>query len=264
MDHHRVDVRDLVVAAVQPNLEWLAPEKNLAYLDEMILALPHKVDLIVLPEMFASGFTQKPESIASGNRALEWMHQQAERHDAAIVGSVACEVEPGHYVNRLLFVTPQGEAKHYDKTHLFRMADEHKRYFAGKDRKVIHYRGWRLLLSVCYDLRFPVFCRNRQDYDLMLCVANWPEVRRHAWRTLLTARAIENQAYVVGVNRVGTDGNGLQYRGDSMIVNYQGEPLVDGDDGNEQVLFSSLSMSALQEARESFPVWQDADSFTLG
>ena len=278
----------LTVALIQPDLQWLKPTENLRHLADMMMQITDDTDLVVLPEMFTSGFTQKPESVASGQQAITWMKEQAKLHNVALTGSVACHVDRNdegsmdngvvdesvkgdaapYFVNRLLFITPAGDVTHYDKSHLFQMGGEHKRYKAGDKRCVVTYKSWRLLLTVCYDLRFPVFCRNqqedcRQEYDAMLCVANWPAVRRHPWRTLLQARAIENQAYVVGVNRVGVDGNGLLYNGDSIAVNFQGDILVDGKEGNESVLMTTLSMPLLQDARQKFPVWQDADRFTL-
>jgi predicted amidohydrolase len=287
MSSNASDNHLLTVALIQPDLQWLKPTENLCHLSSMMMQMPDDTDLVVLPEMFTSGFTQKPESVANGQQAITWMKEQAKLHDVALTGSVACHVDRNdkgvmgngvesvksdiapYFVNRMLFITPAGDVTHYDKSHLFQMGGEHKRYKAGDKRCVVTYKGWRLLLTVCYDLRFPVFCRNqqgsddRQEYDAMLCVANWPAVRRHPWRTLLQARAIENQAYVVGVNRVGEDGNGLLYNGDSMAVNFQGEIAVDGKEGNESVLMTTLSMPLLQEARQCFPVWQDADKFIL-
>ncbi len=230
-----------------------------------------EVDLIILPEMFTSGFTQYPENslldTSTGNTTIGWMKQEAARYQAAVVGSVAYQKPSvggaAEVVNRLLFVTPDQNVVFYDKCHLFTMGGEHERYKAGSERRVVNYKGWDILLTICYDLRFPVFCRNQDDYELMLCVANWPKVRRHPWRTLLQARAIENQAYVVGVNRVGCDGNSLVYQGDSMAIDYWGNPLVDGCDGREQILQTSLSKSDLLEARKSFPVGNDADAFKL-
>lgn len=260
-------LRNLCVAVIQPDVTWLAPEKNLTHLANLIESVPKSTHLIVLPEMFTSGFTQKPESVDSGdsdNSAVEWMKRLAKQYDVAITGSVAYSIEKNNFVNRLLFVTPDEErVSYYDKAHLFTMAGEHKRYTAGAERRIIDYKGWRLLLSICYDLRFPVFCRNQQDYDAMVCVANWPASRRHAWRTLLQARAIENQAYVMGANRIGHDGNGLAYNGDSMLVDHQGGLLADGGDGHECVLFAELSMDDLVLARQKFPVAQDADDFHL-
>ncbi|ODS25098.1 carbon-nitrogen hydrolase [Candidatus Endobugula sertula] len=263
-------MNNLRVSLVQPDLVWLDPQANLSHLASLMAGLSGSVDLIVLPEMFTSGFTEKPESLSGNQYTVEWMLKQSQQLNAAIAGSLAFEGTPDdigainkRYVNRLVFVSPSGDVSHYDKAHLFRMGREHERYQAGSKRRVVDYRGWRLLLTVCYDLRFPVFCRNCNDYDAMLCVANWPTSRRHVWRTLLQARAIENQAYVIGVNRVGVDGRQLEYSGDSMAVDVQGHILVDGGDGCESVLAAELSADNLRHAREVFPVWKDADSFQL-
>ena len=277
----------LRVTLVQTALCWLDPVANRQQLEEKFLALKGKTDLIVLPEMFTSGFTVEPEIMQDVNGTVAWLQAQAQFLGAAITGSVACDLKDQdiignetasknisgnlvgniggdnkpRFVNRMLFVTPQGEMFNYDKVHLFKMADEHKRYQAGNERCVINYMGWRILLTVCYDLRFPVFCRNRNDYDMMLCVANWPKARAYHWRSLLIARAIENQAFVVGVNRVGTDGNGLEYSGDSLAIDYLGELLVDKP--NEWVETLVFDPQALVDYRQRFRAWEDADDFAL-
>ncbi len=255
---------------VQTDLYWLDPMANRRALEQKFEALKGKTDLIVLPEMFTSGFTIEPEQMHDQNGTVAWLKEQSRLVGAAITGSVACDLsDPSvstdstkpHFVNRMLFATPTGDVMHYDKTHLFQMADEHKRYQAGSERCVISYKGWRILLTVCYDLRFPVFCRNKGDYDLMLCVANWPSARAHHWRSLLIARAIENQAYVVGVNRVGTDGKGLEYTGDSLVIDYLGQSLV--DKAGEWMETLELNLAELCDYRERFPAWQDADDFNI-
>ena len=277
----------LRVTLVQTALCWLDPVANRQQLEEKFLALKGKTDLIVLPEMFTSGFTVEPEIMHAANGTVAWLQAQAQFLGAAITGSVACDLtdqdiignetasknisgnlvsniggdNKPRFVNRMLFVTPQGEMFNYDKVHLFKMADEHKRYQAGNERCVINYMGWRILLTVCYDLRFPVFCRNRNDYDMMLCVANWPKTRAHHWRSLLIARAIENQAFVVGVNRVGIDGNGVEYSGDSLAIDYLGELLV--DKSNEWVETLVLDPQALIDYRQRFRAWEDADNFAI-
>ena len=264
---------------VQTDLSWLDPVANRQMLEEKFLALKGKTDLIVLPEMFTSGFTIEPEMMGDTNGTVAWMRAQAKLLGAAITGSVACDLSlqdanvsesaaenishnnKPRFVNRMLFVTPQGDFFQYDKVHLFKMADEHKRYQPGNERCVITYKGWRILLTVCYDLRFPVFCRNKNDYDLMLCVANWPSARAHHWRSLLMARAIENQAYVVGVNRVGKDGNGLDYSGDSLAIDFLGKLLVDKP--NEWVETLVFDQQALTAYRQRFRAWEDADEFLI-
>jgi omega-amidase len=278
------EMNNLRVALLQPDLYWLQPQRNLENLSQLMEQYfsdhnPAATDVMLLPEMFTSGFTDIPEPLYGDQQTILWMSEQAQLYDVDIIGSVACEIAPeqkvkqssdGHcteqrpcYVNRLLFVTPEGVLATYDKCHLFRMGDEHKRYLAGNQRCVVEYRSWRFLLTICYDLRFPVFCRNRQDYDVMLCVANWPQSRRHAWRTLLQARAIENQAYVLGVNRVGKDGRGLAYHGDSLAVDMLGGLLVDGADSGHSILSAELSMGQLRASRDTFPAWKDADPFHL-
>ena len=195
-----------------------------------------------------------------GGATEHWLRQLALRHDCALTGSIAVQAGNGVY-NRMLFATPQGIA-HYDKRHLFRMAGEHKRYLAGEQRVIVNWRGWRILLQVCYDLRFPVFSRNREDYDLTVYVANWPAPRRYHWRQLLVARAIENLACVVGVNRIGSDARGLDYSGDSLAIAADGTLLRDmaNENGAARVV---LSGAALQSYREGFPCQLDADSFQL-
>lgn len=263
---------DLRATLVQTDLHWHQPQANREQLAHKLAGVGGTTDIIVLPEMFTSGFTVHPESVVHGCVTQEWMVEQARVLNAALVGSIAYQVEgiPGSkrpsYVNRLLLVAPDGHIFHYDKVHLFRMANEHQRYQPGQQRCIVDFKGWRLLLTVCYDLRFPVFCRNtvidnRHDYDAMICVANWPQARRHHWRTLLQARAIENQAFVMGVNRVGVDGNGLSYSGDSMLVDARGEPVL--DEPGEWIKTQLLKKQELMDYRQQFPVWQDADPFSL-
>lgn len=260
----------LRITAAQVDCAWHQPEANRQRLSKLLANVAGATDLILLPEMFTSGFTLFPESFDGEAESLRWMQEQANSLNAAIAGSLAFQIaEPSetlstpNYVNRFIFVEPSGNHHYYDKVHLFKMGDEHKRYQAGGERKIIEYRGWRILLTVCYDLRFPVFCRNQNDYDLMCCVANWPSSRRLHWRSLLQARAIENQAYVAGVNRVGVDGKDLHYGGDSMVLDMKGEPLFDGGDGRESISTVALDYAALTRYREQFPAWQDADAFTL-
>lgn len=256
-------MQNLRISLVQTSLDWQQPEQNRSRLANLIAPLSGQTDLVVLPEMFTTGFTMAPETLAEPMQGptLDWMRQQADTLGAAVCGSVV--VEDNGYRNRFFFVTPDGRVQHYDKRHLFRMANEHQYYVAGDTRLVIEYKGWRILPQVCYDLRFPVWCRNVNDYDLMLCVANWPSPRRHAWRTLLQARAIENQGYVAGVNRVGIDGKGLDYSGDSLLVDFKGQALLDGNPGDAFVKTGTLNAEDLQQFRHNFPAWQDADDFEL-
>ena len=255
-------MHDLRVTLVQHPLAWENPEDNRHQFEQLLAAAAPATDLILLPEMFTTGFSMN--ALANAEPAQgptqDWMQSVARRHDCAVAGSVAVAVEGAVY-NRLLFATPDAVTP-YDKRHLFRMAGEHKRYAAGGERVIVEWRGWRIKPEVCYDLRFPVFSRNRNDYDLLFFVANWPAPRAHHWRTLLQARAIENLAAVVGVNRIGSDANGLDYVGDSLAIDARGRLLADlaDRDAVETVTFSGADLCAY---REAFPAHLDADAFSL-
>ena len=250
------------IAALQSTLYWQDRDANLAYFGDLIENIG-TADVVVLPEMFTTGFSMAPEHIAepADGPTLHWLRDMAQQHQIAICGSVAVQ-ENSSYYNRFYWVSPEGES-HNDKHHLFRMAGEHKHYAAGMERKIVEYQGVRICLQVCYDLRFPVYCRNRNDYDLLIFVANWPEARRHAWSSLLTARAIENQSYVIGVNRVGEDGNGINYSGDSVILDYLGQPVANATANMPAILSAEISLPDLQAFREKFPAHLDADGFEL-
>lgn len=258
----------LKVSLVQGATRWHDPAGNRDYYGSLIAPLAGRSDLVVLPETFTSGFSNEAIHHAEtmDGPSVAWMREQAKALDAAVTGSVQLRVGDGVF-NRLLFVTPDGAVRHYDKRHLFRYADEHKRYASGSERLVVEWRGWKVCPLVCYDLRFPVFIRNRHtpaggfDYDLVLFVANWPSARAHAWRTLLRARAIENLSYCVGVNRVGSDGNQLPYSGDSAVLDFLGQGMADLG-AQEQVVTVALDPATLAAFRERFPAWMDADSFT--
>lgn len=250
----------LNLSLLQQPLVWMDGEANLRFFDGLLATLTGR-DLIVLPEMFTTGFAMEAaKSSLPEERVIAWLREKAAAADAMIGGSVAIQTDSGA-VNRFLLVEPDGTVHRYDKRHLFRMADEHHHYLAGDRREIILFRGWRVLPQICYDLRFPVFSRNRNDYDLALYVANWPEARAAHWQALLLARAIENQAYVAGCNRVGTDANGHRYSGDSRIISPQGEVLAAGEPHQPAVLDAELSLTALQQYRERFPAWRDADDF---
>lgn len=255
-------MQNLNVTLVQCELAWEQPEDNRAQIGEIIADVGSGTDLIVLPEMFTTGFSMNALANAEepGGATEVWMTVLARRYDCAITGSIAVRVGQGVY-NRMLFATPDS-VQYYDKRHLFRMAGEDKRYLPGAERVIVAWRGWRILLQVCYDLRFPVFSRNREDYDLALYVANWPTPRRYHWRQLLIARAIENLACVVGVNRIGADARGLHYSGDSLAIAADGTLLLDtlNNNGAAQVVLDS---AALQQYREGFPCQLDADRFQL-
>ncbi|HZX81074.1 MAG TPA: amidohydrolase [Lysobacter sp.] len=261
----------LRVSLVQGDTRWHDPDANREYYGDLVGSLRGLTDLVVLPETFTSGFSNDAIDGAEtmDGATVDWMRRHAREIDAAITGSVQLRTGEG-VSNRLLFVTPDGEVRHYDKRHLFRYAGEHERYAAGRDRLTVEWRGWRICPLVCYDLRFPVFSRNRfdvernddLDYDLLIYVANWPGVRAHAWRTLMRARAIENLCYVAAVNRVGTDGNGLVYAGDSAIIDYLGAPVSECTD-MEVVSTTTLFLEELHAHRQRFPAMLDADRFEL-
>jgi predicted amidohydrolase len=254
---------NLRVSLVQTDLVWENPSANCAQFEEKLAALGGSTDVVVLPEMFASGFSMSETGAEIGKGpALQWMQVQANRLGALIVGSLKVKQQNSFY-NRLYAVQPDGTYSSFDKRHLFRMGDEHKFYQSGDQRVIVSYKGWNIALFICYDLRFPVWSRNvSMAYDAAIYVANWPAPRANAWRTLLQARAIENLAYVVGVNRVGTDANALAYAGDSLLVDFKGDLVLDLK-SKDQILTSELSLESLAEFRAKFPAHLDADSFSL-
>jgi omega-amidase len=262
---------DLNICLVQGNTRWHDPQANRDYYSELLERQKNKTDIFILPETFTSGFSN--EAIADAETmqgpTLAWMLEKARQHNSVISGSVQIR-ENAHVFNRLVWAQPNGVFHYYDKRHLFRMANEHQRYASGNKRLSIEYKGWRICPLVCYDLRFPVYSRNRFnhdaenrfDYDLLLYVANWPSARRMAWNSLLPARAIENLAYVAGVNRVGLDGNSIDYAGDSVALDFLGQALISG--GNQaEVLCCTLSANDLQAYRARFPAYLDADKFEI-
>lgn len=255
-------MKNLVVALVQQIITPNAPEENLARYAAALALMNKKVDLIVLPEVFTTGFCASARQYAEvvGGRAYQWMQEQAQLYDAVVTGSLVVK-RGDDYVNRLVWMRPDGTYVHYDKRHLFRMAGEHKRYAMGKERVLVELNGWRILPMVCYDLRFPVWSRNRNDYDLALYVANWPSARALHWNRLLQARAIENLSYVIGVNRVGMDEAGQHYAGDSSVYGPVGELIITNQETD--VLVAELSAEHLHEYREKFPAHLDADNFDL-
>ncbi|RIH64294.1 amidohydrolase [Mariniphaga sediminis] len=251
----------LKVTLVQPDIIWERATANLEHYSEM-LADVDETDVIVLPEMFTTGFSMYPEKLkeSMAGPSVEWMKNLAREKNAVVTGSLIIDANDEVY-NRCLWVFPEGKTEYYDKRHLFTMSGEHLQYAAGSKRLVVEYKGWRFCPLVCYDLRFPVWSRNTVNYDVLLYVANWPAPRHHAWKSLLVARAIENQAYCVGINRIGKDGNGLDYQGDSALVDPKGFASFLGE--KEQVKTFELSYSGLQQFRKKFPVLEDGDSFTL-
>jgi omega-amidase len=257
-------MQDLRVTLVQTDIHWEKPGANRASLEEKLWTLRGETDLIVLPEMFTTGFTMNviPNAEPMNLHTFKWMKQMAEHTQAVVTGSYIVQ-EKGSYYNRLIWMEPDGKYSVYDKRHLFRMAQEHQTFSPGTTLLIKEWKGWKICPLVCYDLRFPVWSRNvEMKYDVLLYVANWPEVRRHPWNVLLQARAIENLSYTVGVNRVGKDGNEIPYSGDSAVVSYKGEVLW--TESHKECLHThSLSWQELQTFREKFPAHQDADVFRL-
>lgn len=250
----------LNLTLLQHPLEWMDGEANLHYFGSLLQNIRQR-DLIILPEMFTTGFAMEAaKSTLPQQQVIEWLHHYASRCNAMIGGSVAVS-EPKGAVNRFLLVAPDGEVHHYDKRHLFRMAGEDQHYVAGKQRQVVEWRGWRILPQICYDLRFPVFSRNQNDYDLALYIANWPATRSQHWKALLMARAIENQVFVAGCNRVGSDANDCHYSGDSQIITPQGEIIAQTATCQIAQLDAVISLEQLHEYRQQFPAWRDADDF---
>lgn len=260
---------DLTVSLIQANLHWEDVAANLAMFDQKINSIQEKTEVIILPEMFSTGFSMQSERLAQtmDGSAVQWMKQKAKEKNVIITGSLIIE-EDGKYYNRLIWMLPNGTFGTYNKRHLFGFAGEHDHYTAGDKRLIAQVKGWKLNLSVCYDLRFPVWARNsilengEPAYDVLINVANWPERRSTPWRALLQARAIENQCYVIGLNRVGNDGNNIYHSGDSSIIDPIGE-IIYHKAHDEDVLTYTLSRSHLNELRARFPFLKDADRFII-
>lgn len=259
------------ISIVQSELHWEDPEANRKMFTAKLSVLRHATDLVVLPEMFSTGFTNHVEPLAElmEGPTMKWLHDTAQDLDAAVTGSFICEVE-GNYYNRLIFMRPDGQFEFYDKKHLFSLSGENEYFTPGRKRITVTWRGWQICPMICYDLRFPAWSRNTAGnfvsghtpyYDLLLYVANWPNKRARHWKTLLAARAIENQAFVVGVNIVGTDGNGFEYSGDSTVVDYGGHSKVQISDGRSDIVTMELSLQDLQDYRKQLPFLADADVF---
>jgi omega-amidase len=253
----------LNIALVQAQIAWQEPSENRNHLQSLMAGINERVDLIVLPETFTTGFLGESPAISEEMHGptLEWMQSQANVHQAVITGSTAIFRDEG-FVNRLLWVDPDGAVEFYDKRHLFAMAGESDRYIAGTQRRVWRWNDWRVCPQICYDLRFPVWSRNRGDYDLLIYVANWPAPRLDAWSTLLKARAMENQCYVIGVNRVGKDGNGKTYPGASCIIDPLGRPVVEAG-GEETIVYGEIDIEMLRSVRKKFPFQVEADPFKM-
>lgn len=254
----------LHVVGIQADLFWENSEKNITYFESEIKKLSNEIDLVILPEMFTSGFTMKAENVAEemGGKSVSWMKKMAKEHQIAIVGSLVIK-ENNQFYNRLLFVHPSGTTDFYNKRHSFTLAGEHKVYTSGAEKTIVNYKGWRICPLICYDLRFPVWARNTEEYDLLIFVANWPVTRIKAWDTLLKARAIENMSYTIGVNRVGNDFNDYQYSGNSIIVDFLGNEMARLPENNKGTIYSILNKSEQDTIREKLGFLKDKDRFTI-
>lgn len=256
-------MQNLNFTVVQTHLYWEDIKANLAHFT-LKLENVEQTDVIILPEMFSTGFSMSTKQLGaeSAELTLNWMLEMAREKQAAIVGSYMNYLpETGKYYNTLAFVEPEGKVHYYHKRHLFTPGDESRHYTAGRDRLIVEYKGWKICPLICYDLRFPVFSRNTEEYDLLIYVANWPEVRNYAWQQLLKARAIENQCYLIACNRIGEDGNGVKHAGNSCIVNFMGEEIgFSNEDKNYQFY---LGKAPLVNYRDQFPVLRDRDDFYL-
>lgn len=255
---------NLNIAIIQSDLIWENPERNRLHFTEKIDAISDRVDLIILPEMFTSGFTMQPKNVSETMRgkSIQWLKESAIKNDIAIAGSLVIE-EGGNYYNRLVFVYPNGHIETYDKRHTFTLAGEHKLYTAGSKRLILDFKGWKICPMICYDLRFPVWARNTENYDLLFYVANWPKPRIEAWHTLLKARAIENMTYCIGVNRIGTDNNALDYNGNSVAFDALGKQISKIKPYENATEVIILSKENLTTYREKFKFLDDKDQFTM-
>lgn len=254
----------LKVALIQSNLVWENPIQNRINFSKKIASFQDEVDLLILPEMFTTGFTMHPEPFAETmqGKTVEWLKETSKKTNAAIMGS-SIILEDNHFYNRLLFVEPSGTIQYYDKRHTFTLAGEHLKYTAGKEQKIVRYKGWKMMLQICYDLRFPVFARNTMDYDVLVYVANWPAPRIAAWNALLKARAIENMSYCIGVNRVGMDANNLQYPGHSATYDLFGNKIAECNSDLEDTVIITLTKDHLKKYRERLQFLNDKDAFSL-
>lgn len=258
----RQPMNQLTVTLIQTELVWESPEENRSHFDHL-LNTGLDTDLIVLPEMFSTGFSMDSATLAESmdGPTVNWMRNKAALLGATLCGSLIIE-DGDRYFNRFLWVRADGIIQHYDKRHLFRMSTENNHYSAGNEKLVVELQGFRICPQICYDLRFPVWSRNDGEVDLLLYVANWPQVRREHWIALLKARAIENLCYVVGVNRIGTDGNGISYSGDSLAWDYNGVSLLEMASATD-IASVTLDKNALAEYRNQFPAYLDADKYTI-
>ena len=255
---------ELNIVGIQADLSWENPTENRAFFEEQINSLSENTDLVVLPEMFTTGFTMNPEKVAEkmDGETIAWMQKMASEKQAAITGSLVIQ-DDNKYFNRLVFVHPSGNIETYDKRHSFTLAGEDKVYNSGDKILIVNYKGWRICLLICYDLRFPVWARNTENYDLLIFMANWPVTRIKAWETLLKARAIENMSYTIGVNRTGKDANNYEYSGNSLVIDYLGEELSSLPKNEVGMVKAALLKSNQNTIREKLGFLNDKDAFEI-
>lgn len=252
------------VAAIQFDIEWEEKEVNLNKLEKLLLQIDGDQDIIVLPEMFTTGFSMNPKPFAESmtGPTVQWMIEQSKKKEAVVTGSIMIE-EFGTYRNRLLWIKPSGGISFYDKRHPFCLIDEGQYFEKGAKRGLFEYLGWTFMPSICYDLRFPVWLRNDMDYDVLLNVANWPSVRSFAWKQFGSARAMENQSYVILLNRVGLDKSQMNFTGDSRIISFDGKSLVEAKENREEIISTTLSRSKLLDYRKKYTFGKDQDEFQI-
>lgn len=252
------------IAIIQAPLKWEDSEYNRAFFERKLSFVKEETDIVILPETFTTGFSMLSIDLAEkmDGESVKWMKKMAKEHKIRLIGSLIIQ-ENNNFYNRLLVVGPKGIEAQYNKRHLFTIAEEDKHYTPGEERVIWEFKGWKFLLQICYDLRFPVFSRNQNDYDAAIYIANWPEIRNTQWKTLLRARAMENQAYIFACNRIGVDGNMIAYSGDSAALDPMGDELINIPAHEEGIFYSSMDKTFLENCRKKFPVLNDGDSFRL-
>ena len=259
-------MNELRISLVQSDIVWENKQKNLVHYGNLLKTIAGKSDLAVLPEVFSTGFSMHAEHLAETNDDLtiSTLRSWAKEFDMAICGSFLAQSDSAKVFNRGFFITPEGEAFFYDKRHLFRMGEENEHFTAGNKKLIVSYKGWNIRLIICYDLRFPVWARNTDnEYDLLVCPANWPTVRSKVWNILLQARALENEAYVCGVNRIGIDGIGVHHQGDSVLLDFKANPIAETEQNQTSIVTGAIRKDALEDFRKKFPAWMDADRFKI-
>ena len=259
-------MNDLRISLIQAGILWEDKDRNIEQYGNLLKNLSGESDLAVLPELFSTGFSMQALHLAetNGERTVQSIRSWAKEYDFAVCGSFLAKDDSGKIFNRAFFITSDGNEWYYDKRHLFRMSAENKHFTAGDRIVIVPYRGWNFRMIVCYDLRFPVWARNRKnEYDVLICPANWPAARVNVWQTLLIARAMENQCYVCGVNRIGKDGQFIEHRGDSVLIDFKGNKILETIPDEESVVTGIIRKNLLENFRERFPTWMDADDFEI-